>query len=149
MNGAKAVAETLAKRRLFLSSLPAMAEPDKRDQDLLTSNAADLVPVETPWRGTPRSPLFLMETPYRQLIPFSPFDPGLSDANVLTIGKSGGGKTLMTQMLLSMSARVDPLVSIIERGDSYQPLVELMGGQMISMSLDSDQTINAWDLPKA
>jgi type IV secretory pathway VirB4 component len=64
------------------------------------------------------------------------------------MGKSGGGKTLMTQMLLSMAARVDPLVSIIERGDSYQPLVELMGGQMISMSLDSDQTINAWDLPK-
>ena len=77
MNGAKAVAETLAKRSLFFSSLPAMAEADKRDQDLLTSNAADLVPVETPWRGTPRSPLFLLETPYRQLIPFSLFDPGL------------------------------------------------------------------------
>ncbi|HZE25251.1 MAG TPA: hypothetical protein VE054_14740, partial [Blattabacteriaceae bacterium] len=41
MNGAKAVAETLAKRRLFISSLPAMAEADKRDQDLLTPNAAD------------------------------------------------------------------------------------------------------------
>jgi len=62
MNGAKAVAETLAKRRLFFSSLPAMADADKRDQDLLTTNAADLVPVETPWRGTPRSPLFLLET---------------------------------------------------------------------------------------
>ena len=62
MNGAKAVAETLAKRRLFFSSLPAMADADKRDQDLLTSNAADLVPVETPWRGTPRSPLFLLDT---------------------------------------------------------------------------------------
>ena len=28
MNGAKAVAESLAKKRLFLSSLPAMAEPE-------------------------------------------------------------------------------------------------------------------------
>jgi len=148
MNGAKAIQETIAKRRLYLNSLPGMADTDRREQDMLTTNAADLVPIETPWPGTPQSPLFLLETPYRQLIPFSPFDPGLSDANVLTIGKSGGGKTLMTQMLLSMAARVDPLVSIIERGDSYQPLVELMGGQMISMSLDSDQTINAWDLPK-
>ena len=42
MNGAKAVSETLAKRRLFFSSLPGMADADKRDQDLLTSNAADL-----------------------------------------------------------------------------------------------------------
>jgi hypothetical protein len=147
MNGAKAVAETLAKRRLFFCSLPGMADADKRDQDLLTSNAADLLPVEMPWRGTPRSPLFLLETPYRQLIPFSLFDPGLSDANMLVMAKSGGGKTFMVQQFLLMAARDNPLISIIERGDSYRPLVELMGGQMITMSLDADQTINSWDLP--
>jgi hypothetical protein len=149
MNGAKAVAETLAKRRLFISSLPGMAEADKRDQDLLTSNAADLLPVEAPWNGTPRSPLFLFETPYRQLIPFSLFDPGLSDANMLVMAKSGGGKTFMVQQFLLMAARDNPLISIIERGDSYQPLVELMGGRMITMSLDANQTINPWDLSDA
>ena len=148
MNGAKAVAETLAKRRLFFSSLPGLAEADKRDHDLLTANAADLLPVETPWRGTPRSPLFLFETPYRQLIPFSLFDPGLSDANMLVMAKSGGGKTFMVQQFLLMAARDNPLISIIERGDSYHPLVELMGGRMIAMSLDADQTINPWDLPE-
>jgi type IV secretory pathway VirB4 component len=148
MNGAKAVTETLAKRRLFLSSLPGMADADKREQDMLTTNAADLLPVEVPWLGTPRSPLFLLETPYRQLIPFSPFDPSFSDANVLIMAKSGGGKTFMVQQLLSMASRANPLVSIIERGDSYHPLVELMGGRMITMSLDTEQTINPWDLPK-
>jgi hypothetical protein len=148
MNGAKAVAETLAKKRLFFTSLPAMAEDDKRDQDLLTSNAADLVPVEMPWRGTPRSPLFVLETPYRQLIPFSLFDPSLSDANMLVMAKSGGGKTFMVQQFLLMAARDNPLISIIERGDSYHSLVELMGGRMITMSLDTEQTINPWDLPE-
>ncbi len=148
MNGAKAVPETLAKRRLFFSSLPGMGELDRREQDMLTSNAVDLLPVEAPWQGTPRSPLFLLETPYRQLIPFSPFDPGLSDANVLIMAKSGGGKTFMVQQLLSMAARANPLVSIIERGDSYRPVVELMGGRMITMSLDTDQTINPWDIPE-
>jgi type IV secretory pathway VirB4 component len=148
MNGAKAVAETIAKRRIFLGTLPGMAEADKRDQDMLTLNAADLVPVEMPWTGTRRSPLILIETPYRQLIPFSMFDPDLSDANGLLMAKSGGGKTLAAQQILLMAARANPLISILERGDSYQPLVELMGGQMIEMSLDSDQTINPWDLPK-
>jgi hypothetical protein len=147
MNGAKAVAETLAKRRLYINSLPAMADADKRDQDLLTSNAADLLPVEMPWQGTPRSPLFLLETPYRQLIPFSPFDPSLSDANMLIMAKSGGGKTFMVQQFLEMAAKENPFFSIIERGDSYQPLVELMGGRTVAMSLDSDQTMNPWDLP--
>src|ERR1700732_5423761 len=130
----------------FLVHFRAMSEPDKRDQDLLTSNAADLLPVEMPWRGTPRSPLFLLETPYRQLIPFSLFDPSLSDANMLIMAKSGGGKTLMVQQLLLMASRANPLVSIIERGDSYRPLVDLMGGRMVTMSLDTDQTINPWDL---
>jgi hypothetical protein len=148
MNGARAAAETLAKKRLFFGSFPAMADADKRDHDLLTSNAADLLPVEMPWRGMPRSPLFLLETPYRQLIPFSPFDPGLSDANMVVMAKTGGGKTVMVQQLLLMAARDNPLISIIERGDSYRPLVELMGGRMITMSLDTDQTINPWDLPE-
>ncbi len=148
MNGAKGVAETLAKRRLFISSLPAMGDADKRDQDLLTTNAADLLPVEMPWQGTPRSPLFLLETPYRQLIPFSLFDPSLSDANMLVMAKSGGGKTFMVQQFLLMAARDNPLISIIERGDSYRSLVELMGGRMVTMSLDTDQTINPWDLAK-
>lgn len=115
---------------------------------MLTTNAADLLPVEAPWQGTPRSPLFLLETPYRQLLPFSPFDPSFSDANMLIMAKSGGGKTFMVQQLLSMASRANPLVSIIERGDSYQPLVELMGGRMITMSLDAEQTINPWDLPQ-
>ncbi len=105
MNGAKAVMETIAKRRIFLGTLPGMAEPDKRDQDMLTSNVADLVPVEMPWTGTRRSPLILFETPYRQLIPFSMFDPDLSDANGLLMAKSGGGKTLAAQQMLLMAAR--------------------------------------------
>src|SRR5207248_8979321 len=109
---------------------------------------AALLPVEAPWVVTPRSPLFLLETPYLQLIPYSPFDPSLSDANVLIMVKSGGGKTFMVQQLLSMASRANPLVSIVERGDSYRPLVELMGGRMITMSLDADQTINPWDLPE-
>jgi type IV secretory pathway VirB4 component len=148
MNGAKAVVETIAKRRLFIGTLPGMGESDKREQDMLTPNAADLVPVEMPWTGTRKSPLILFETPYRQLIPYSMFDPDLSDANGLLMAKSGGGKTLAAQQMLLMAARANALISILERGDSYQPLVELMGGEMIQMSLDSDQTINPWDLPK-
>jgi type IV secretory pathway VirB4 component len=66
---------------------------------------------------------------------------------MLVMAKSGGGKTFMVQQFLLMAARENPLISIIERGDSYQPLVELMEGRTIAMSLDSDQTINPWDLP--
>ena len=108
--------EDLAKRRLYISGLPGMAEENKREHDCFTLHAADLLLVESPWRGTPNSPLILLETPYRQLVPFSPLDAALSDANMLITAKSGGGKTFMAKMFLTMMARLNPLISILERG---------------------------------
>ena len=148
MNGARGIPETLAQKRFFFSSLPGLGENNKREKDVLTLHAADLLPVEMPWTGTPSSPLMLFETPYRQLIPFSPFDSGLGDANMLIMAKSGGGKTFLAQLTLLMTARARPLVSILERGDSYQPLVDLMGGRVINVDLDGRETLNPWDLPE-
>jgi type IV secretory pathway VirB4 component len=147
MNGARAIPESLAQRRLFIGSLPGMAQENKREQSCLTLHGADLLPIETPWQGMRQSPLMLVETPYRQLIPFSPYDPSLGDANMLFMAKSGGGKTFMAQMFLLMMARANPLISIIERGDSYRPLVELMGGRVIEVDLEGSETLNPWDLP--
>jgi hypothetical protein len=147
MNGGRGIPETLAQKRLFFTGLPAMGGENRRELDLLTLNAADLLPVEMPWRGTLHSPLMLFETPYRQLVPFSPFDSSLGDANMLIMAKTGGGKTFMAQLFLLMMARANPQISIIERGDSYQPLVELMGGRVIDVKLDGFETLNPWDLP--
>ncbi len=91
----------------------------------------------------------LFETPYRQLIPFSPFDAGLENANAIVAASSGSGKSMVVGRMLLTCARQDVQVSIIERGDSYLPCVTYMGGQMISMSLDSTQTINPFDLDAA
>src|SRR5215469_5082539 len=148
MNGARGISETLAQKRFFFSSLPGLGEVNKREKDVLTLHAADLQPIEMPWQGTRNSPLMLFETPYRQLLPFSPFDSSLGDANMLIMAKSGGGKTFLAQLKLLMMARARPLVSILERGDSYQPLIELMGGRVIKVDLDGQETLNPWDLPE-
>jgi len=147
MNGARGIPEMLAQKRLHFGSLPAMGGDNKREIPQITLHAADLMPVEVPWHGTPHSPLMLFETPQRELIPFSPFDPSLGDANMLIMAKSGGGKTFMAQMFLLMMSRANPLISILERGDSYEPLVELMGGRSISVDLEGRETLNPWDLP--
>jgi hypothetical protein len=99
-----------------------------------------------PWSGTTRSPLMLFESPYRQLLPLSPFDPNLENANAIIVAASGSGKSMAVGKMLLTCARQDVQVSIIERGDSYQHAVIFMGGQMITMSLDSEQTINPFDL---
>ena len=61
MNGARAIPESLAQRRLFIGSLPGMARENKRELSCLTLHAADLLPIEMPWQGTPQSPLMLLE----------------------------------------------------------------------------------------
>jgi type IV secretory pathway VirB4 component len=147
VNGARGMIETLAQRRFFIGSLPCMAEENKRDIDMLTLNAADLLPIETPWKGTPHAPGILLETRQRKLIPFSPFDSSLNDANMLIMSSTGAGKTFMAQMFLLMLGRLNPLISIIERGDSYAPLTELMDGRVIDVDLEGTETINPWDLP--
>jgi type IV secretory pathway VirB4 component len=146
MNGARGFAENKAKLRLYLTTLPGMMDQDKRDHDLLTTHAADLTPIEMPWEGTPRSPLMLIETPYRQLLPFSPFDANLSDANMMIAAAPGHGKSVLMGHMLLQAARQDNLVSILERGNSYRPMVEYMDGQMITVALDSHTTLNSWDL---
>ena len=145
-NGANALAETLAKRRIFFGTLPGLATSDRRDMDLLSEHAADLVPLEMPWSGMQREPLTLWHTPYRHLLPYSPFDASLENANALICANSGSGKSVLIGKLLLTCARRDTKVSILERGDSYKTAVELMGGQMLKMSLDSRFTINPFDL---
>jgi type IV secretion system protein TrbE len=147
MNGSRGLQEDLAKRRLFIGGLPGMGEENQRENDCLTLHAADLLPVETSWRGMPQAPLILLETPHRQLVPFSPWDASLADANLLIMAASGGGKTFMAMLFLLMMARIKPLISILERGDSYRPLVELMGGRCIDVDLEGSVTLNPWDLP--
>jgi hypothetical protein len=146
MNGARGVPETLAQKRIYIGTLPGMAEETKREKECLTLHAADLLPVELPWQGL-SFPVILLETPSRQMVPFSPFDPSLGDSNMLIMAKSGGGKTFMAQLLLLMLGRINAQISILERGDSYRPLVELMGGRVIEVNLDGDETLNPWDLP--
>ncbi len=147
MNGSRGLQEDLAKRRLFIGALPGMGESNQRESDCLTVHAADLLPVETSWRGMPHSPLILLETPHRQLVPFSPWDASLSDANLLIMAASGGGKTFMAMLFLLMMARIKPMISILERGDSYRPLVNLMGGRCIDVDLEGRVALNPWDLP--
>ncbi len=147
MNGSRAISETLAQKRIFIGTLPGLAEETKREQECVTLHAADLLPVELPWQGMAESPAILLETPSRQMVPFSPFDPSLGDANMLIMAKSGGGKTFMAQLLLLMLSRSNAQISILERGDSYSPLVYLMGGRVIEVNLDGNETINPFDLP--
>ena len=146
MNGARGFSENLAVRDLFIDSLPGMAGENKRDLDLLSEHAADLIPVEVPWEGTMDEPAMLFKTPYRQLIPLSHFSPSIENANMILAATSGTGKGVLVGKMLLTYARQGAKISILERGDSYAHAIDYMGGRMLTMSLDSEHVINPFDL---
>src|SRR5258705_8011248 len=50
-------------------------------------------------------------------------------------------------MFLLMLGRLNPLISIIERGNSYAALTQLMGGRVVEVDLEGTETLNPWDMP--
>src|SRR5260370_7287950 len=106
---------------MYVGTVTGLAEETKRELECLALRAADLLPVELPWQGTTDSPGILLETPSRQMVPFSPFDPGLGDANMLIMAKSGGGKTFMAHLLLLILAASNAQIAILARCPSPPP----------------------------
>src|SRR5260370_10862902 len=47
-----------------------------------------------------------------------------------------------------MWGRAGVEMAILGCGDSYRGLVELMGGRVIEVNLDGNETLNPWDLPE-
>lgn len=146
IDGAAAYPESQTNRRFFINQLGGCADYDRREKTLLSSNVADFLPLEMPWAGTPRSPLMIWETPYRQALPYSPYDAQYSNANGLVCAGSGTGKSVVVGKMLLTAWRAGGKISILERGNSYKHAVDFMGGQMIEVSLDSNAVINPFDL---
>ncbi|HEY3453706.1 MAG TPA: hypothetical protein VGK64_03830 [Bryobacteraceae bacterium] len=145
--GSKVMDEKEAIRRLYIQSLPGLCTKTRRELECSSKVAANFLPVEGPWEGMEKTPLVLLETPMKQLIGFDMFHPSLGNYNMLLVAQSGFGKSFVAQALLLMAARSNPMFCIIEPGVTYTSLVNLMDGRVITVSLDGEHAINAWDLP--
>ena len=73
----------------------------------------------------------------------------LPNANSVVFATSGAGKsyTVKLEVLRQMMMGVD--VIIIDPENEYEPLAEAVDGTYIRVSLNSNQTINPFDLPQA
>ena len=147
MDGAAALPESMAQVRMLINSLPGLAGKDKRDHDVLTANAADLMAVEMPWEGTPRTPGMLFATPYRQAgFHTVPSTRRTKTPTRLSRPRRAPENRCLSSKCCSRWGRQEYACRYWSGGDSYLNTVKYMGGKMITMSLDSDMTINPFDL---
>lgn len=152
MNGARGYREDTALLPTFISFLPGVqrVKNTNRDCTVLSGQAADFVPIETPWTGTHDDTLaFLTRTREGTFLRFNPFSTELTNANILVTGKTGSGKSFLVKQLLLQLQVLNPRIAIVTKGADYRALVELLGGQYREISLRTRLVKNPWDLSGA
>ena len=117
-----------------------------RMRTLLTSAAIDLAPVHGEWRGQGGAPgqgtssdnppaLFLIGR-RGQPACWSPFANDAGNYNVAVTGKSGSGKSVLMQELVSGIVGAGGEAVVIDDGRSFQHTAEALGGAFIAFGKD-------------
>lgn len=71
----------------------------------------------------------------------------LPNANSVTLGMSGGGKSFATKLEIIRARMLGTDVVVIDPENEYKPLAESAGGTFFQISLTSEYHINPLDLP--
>lgn len=144
---------TLAENRYlhfpsYLSSLPmtwSEYATDLNELNLLrttiNTECGGLVPMQGEWMGT-KTPGMLLTGRRGQLVNWNPFDNKAGNYNTVVVGRSGSGKSVFMQDLLLSNLGTGAKVFILEVGRSFEKLCDLLHGQYIEFSKESDICLN-------
>ena len=111
-----------------------------RMKTLLTAAAVDLAPVHGEWRGQPAGPdnppALLLIGRRGQPACWSPFANDAGNYNVAVTGKSGSGKSVLMQELVTGIVGAGGEAVVIDDGRSFQHTAEALGGAFIAFGKD-------------
>ena len=152
MNQSEGIVETLPLLDAFLgSALPGVCQ-GLRHKKMKTSNVASFSPLYGYWEGN-KDPVCLLGNRDGALLGFNPFAPELLNWNGLVFGGSGAGKSFVVSALMLMFYGYQskqgkrPKMVWLDNGASSQRLVEVLGGEVIDLQIDSELCLNVFDLP--
>jgi conjugal transfer ATP-binding protein TraC len=135
MNGAEAMAETVANFKVWKTMLQTGNLTAIRAKRVKTENLADFLPIYQPYEGAKSTtPVCLFHNRQGGLLRYDPFDSALPNYNTLVTGSSGAGKSFLNNLVLLQNLATKPLVYVIDIGGSYRKLCEFMDGQYIEIT---------------
>lgn len=133
----------------FLSCLP-MSWGEGADEDsrifqktktTLSHEPSNLMPLQGEWHGT-KSPGMMLVGRRGQLFTWSPFDNNEGNYNSCVVGRSGSGKSVFMQELLTSMLGIGGRVFVLDVGRSFEKTVKLLGGTYVEFSTHSPICIN-------
>lgn len=141
--------EPAALSVLYQKALAGETEARKTRREIIETaySLAPLVPTESEWTGAPR-PHTLFSLPTGRLIGFDLFDRQLIPSPlVLALAAPRGGKSVLLARMISdiLACKAHARVRAIDFGESFAPLVDVLGGRHLRFDVGTDKTINVWD----
>ena len=131
----------------FVGQLPGHASFDLRRKTALTSTAADLM---NPYAESPgdAAPVLLFQSQKNSLVAIDPFSPKQEAWNFFVTGSTGSGKSFFMNYYVANTLIYDPHVYIFDYGESYRPLMELLGAKILKVNLQTtDVRLNPFRVP--
>jgi conjugal transfer ATP-binding protein TraC len=131
----------------FNSTLPIMKDSLKVLTNLNTSPLSACFPFVSADLSSNNGILYGINRHNSSLVIFDRFD--LENANSLVFATSGSGKSYAVKLEILRSLMMGVSVIVVDPEAEYKNLSDTLGGAYINMSLNSDNRINPFDLPKA
>jgi len=134
---------------LWLSTLPLGRDVARRVRKYATRNVGDTVPLLGTGCGSPTGLPFAFADPGRTIERLNPYDEEHANHTLLICGRSGSGKTMTANVILSRAIAHGARAFVIDRAGHYELLTRLIdGAQQIELGADaSPYAINPWDVP--
>ena len=134
---------------MFLTSLPCVWGEGavqgllalKKLKTTLSTESANLLPIQGEWKGT-QTPGMLLAGRRGQLFTWSPFDNNAGNYNVCVVGRSGSGKSVFMQELLTSILGLGGRVFVFDVGRSFEKICRLLKGQFVEFSSNTSLCLN-------
>jgi len=139
-----------AQRELWRATLPLGIDPLRRGRKYLSINAADTFPLIGAGCGSPAGPTAIpvgYAQPSRELVWIDPFDSLHPNHVTVVAAQSGGGKTMLVNLLIGRAAGKGARGAIIDRSGHYDfPADTIPGAAKVRIGGGrGEQRINPWD----
>jgi len=143
--GCEGLKEEIIASSLFLSCLPLCFDHYyerfiKRTKRMISSNLADMLPLYGSVKGT-ATPAQVYLNRRGETVFWDFFDSN-TNPHAIIIGASGAGKSFFVNDFILQNARLDAHFFVLDKGDSYRKLCDILGGQYIRFELNNPVTIN-------
>lgn len=133
----------------FLSCLPmTWGEGSSEDSRIfqktkttLSHEPANLLPLQGEWQGT-KSPGMMLVGRRGQIFYWCPFDNNEGNYNTCVVGRSGSGKSVFMQELMTSMLGMGGRVFVLDVGRSFEKTVKLLKGTFVEFSTHSPICIN-------